>query len=295
MLSLTIYPKTTYISSFKETESFYYKTTLLSGNSICNDTNYISILKLNNTIELNDFNLIDASLNIHLINGCNTSLEEIRQSLVLCKIVENFNIKSVSWENHPKAIPLNLDKCDYSYNQNNNIISFNLSSIFNSYLDFPKSIYGLAIICRPTFKSKIYKFYSANSMKAPFLNINYTNCNNINSRKLEMIFKEEKFIVESLDSEFYSTPLNISNFNTGTYFIKNSGTSTIYTSLQVSPDGNNFANDVVEAYINPGESIALTLGKFLKFSRIKFINKDINPNSNLEIWFQGQTLDYYIK
>lgn len=295
MLSLTIYPKTTYISSFKINESFYYKTTLLSGNSICNDVTYITILKLNNTMELDNITIIDASLNIHLINEFKTSLEEIRQSLILCKIIENFNIKEVSWENHPKAITLNLDKCDYSFNPNDNIISFNVSSLFNNILNFEKSIYGLAMICRPTFKSRLYKFYSSNSIKAPFLNINYNNCNNICSKKIEMIFKEQEFIIKSLDSEFYSTPLNISNFNTGTYFIKNSSASLIYAHLQISPDGINFTNDVVEAYINPGESVALTLGKFLKFSRIKFINKDVNPNSNIEIWFQGQTLDYYIK
>ena len=295
MSYLNYYPESTYISSFKEYSNYYYKKTLLVGNSTCNNGSYITILKFPNINDLNEANIVNVSLNMYLLNECNITAGEFRKNLKLCKIIENFNIEEVSWINTPKAVSINLSDCNYSYDRNTNLVSFDISQIFKNIANENDLVYGIALTCRPTFKEAIYRFSSANSCNKPYISINYDRCCSLSIKKLINIFKEQEFTVKSNINEFYSEPLNIHNFNNATYFIKNLGSSTVCAYLQISPDGINFTNDVVESCIKSGESIALSLGKFLKFSRIKFINQTNNTSSNLQVWFQGQTYDYYIK
>ena len=293
MQTLTFYPKSTYISNCRDNEFFYNNNTLLVGKNNYGNMHYASLFKFSNSIDINDIKILNASLNITLVNDNKFSLEEFINNISIYKIIEDFNIEDVSWNNYPKAIALKLIDSDINYKDN--IVSFNISSLYENVLELQNSVYGLIIICRPSLKSSIYQIYSSGSNKQPFIAINYEKSTNNEIKNLEIIFKENEFTIQSSDSEFFSEIINISNFNNATYFIKNLGDLPIYAYLQISPDGINFADEVVEAYINAGESKILPITNFLKFSRIKFINRQNDTNSNIKIWFQGQTFDYYMK
>ena len=293
MQTLTLYPKSTYISNCRENEIFYNNNTLLVGKNNYGNDHYVSLFKFSNSIDINDIEILNASLNLTLINDNNFSIEEFRNNIAIYKIIEDFNIENVSWNNYPKAISLKLLDSDINYKDN--IVSFNISSLYENVLELQNSVYGLIIICRPSLKSSIYQIYSSSSNKQPFIAINYEKSTNNEIKNLEIIFKENEFTIQSSDSEFFSETINISNFNNATYFIKNLGDLPVYAYLQISPDGINFADEVVEAYINAGESKILPITNFLKFSRVKFINRQNDTGSNIQIWFQGQTFDYYMK
>lgn len=293
MQTLTLYPKSTYISNCRENEIFYNNNTLLVGKNNYGNVHYASLFKFSNSIDINDIEILNASLNITLLNDNKFSIEEFRNNIAIYKIIEDFNIENVSWNNYPKAIALKLLDSDINYKDN--IVSFNISSLYEDVLELQNSVYGLIIICRPSLKSSIYQIYSSSSDKQPLIAINYEKSTNNEIKNLEIIFKENEFTIQSSDSEFFSETINISNFNNATYFIKNLGDLPVYAYLQISPDGINFADEVVEAYINAGESKILPITNFLKFSRVKFINRQNDTGSNIQIWFQGQTFDYYMK
>ncbi len=293
MQTLTLYPKSTYISNCRENEIFYNNNTLLVGKNNYGNVHYASLFKFSNSIDINDIEILNASLNITLLNDNKFSIEEFRNNIAIYKIIEDFNIENVSWNNYPKAIALKLLDSDINYKDN--IVSFNISSLYENVLELQNSVYGLIIICRPSLKSSIYQIYSSSSDKQPLIAINYEKSTNNEIKNLEIIFKENEFTIQSSDSEFFSETINISNFNNATYFIKNLGDLPVYAYLQISPDGINFADEVVEAYINAGESKILPITNFLKFSRVKFINRQNDTGSNIQIWFQGQTFDYYMK
>lgn len=293
MQTLTLYPKSTYISNCRENEIFYNNNTLLVGKNNYGNVHYASLFKFSNSIDINDIEILNASLNITLLNDNKFSIEEFRNNIAIYKIIEDFNIENVSWNNYPKAISLKLLDSDINYKDN--IVSFNISSLYENVLELQNSVYGLIIICRPSLKSSIYQIYSSSSDKQPLIAINYEKSTNNEIKNLEIIFKENEFTIQSSDSEFFSETINISNFNNATYFIKNLGDLPVYAYLQISPDGINFADEVVEAYINAGESKILPITNFLKFSRVKFINRQNDTGSNIQIWFQGQTFDYYMK
>ena len=293
MQTLTLYPKSTYISNCRENEIFYNNNTLLVGKNNYGNVHYASLFKFSNSIDINDIEILNASLNITLLNDNKFSIEEFRNNIAIYKIIEDFSIEDVSWNNYPKAISLKLLDSDINYKDN--IVSFNISSLYEDVLELQNSVYGLIIICRPSLKSSIYQIYSSSSNKQPFIAINYEKSTNNEIKNLEIIFKENEFTIQSSDSEFFSETINISNFNNATYFIKNLGDLPVYAYLQISPDGINFADEVVEAYINAGESKILPITNFLKFSRVKFINRQNDTGSNIQIWFQGQTFDYYMK
>ena len=293
MQTLTFYPKSTYISNCRESEFFYNRNTLLVGKNNYGNEHYVSLFKFSNSLDINDIEILNASLNLTLINDNNFSIEEFRNNIAIYKIIEDFSIENVSWNNYPKAIALKLLDSDINYKDN--IVSFNISSLYEDVLELQNSVYGLIIICRPSLKSSIYQIYSSSSDKQPLIAINYEKSTNNEIKNLEIIFKENEFTIQSSDSEFFSETINISNFNNATYFIKNLGDLPVYAYLQISPDGINFADEVVEAYINAGESKILPITNFLKFSRVKFINRQNDTGSNIQIWFQGQTFDYYMK
>lgn len=293
MQTLTLYPKSTYISNCRESEFFYNRNTLLVGKNNYGNEHYVSLFKFSNSLDINDIEILNASLNLTLINDNNFSIEEFRNNIAIYKIIEDFSIEDVSWNNYPKAIALKLIDSDINYKDN--IVSFNISSLYENVLELQNSVYGLIIICRPSLKSSIYQIYSSSSDKQPLIAINYEKSTNNEIKNLEIIFKENEFTIQSSDSEFFSETINISNFNNATYFIKNLGDLPVYAYLQISPDGINFADEVVEAYINAGESKILPITNFLKFSRVKFINRQNDTGSNIQIWFQGQTFDYYMK
>lgn len=293
MQTLTLYPKSTYISNCRESEFFYNRNTLLVGKNNYGNEHYVSLFKFSNSLDINDIEILNASLNLTLINDNNFSIEEFRNNIAIYKIIEDFSIEDVSWNNYPKAIALKLIDSDINYKDN--IVSFNISSLYENVLELQNSVYGLIIICRPSLKSSIYQIYSSSSDKQPFIAINYEKSTNNEIKNLEIIFKENEFTIQSSDSEFFSEIINISNFNNATYFIKNLGDLPVYAYLQISPDGINFADEVVESYINAGESKILPITNFLKFSRVKFINRQNDTSSNIQIWFQGQTFDYYMK
>ncbi|WP_394855052.1 DUF6385 domain-containing protein [Clostridium lamae] len=291
---ITVYPEATYISNSQEYANYYYKKTLLVGSSNSNNVNYVSIFKFSSFDYLKDINTINAYLNIKSLNKSKVTIYDLSKNIKLCKLIENFNIEKVSWSNPPKAITVDLTESDYNYDDNLNILSLNISSIIKND-DDTIPIYGLALLCRPTFRDTIYNFYSSNSCEPPFITINYDKNEFGTLRNLYSVFKEKEFTVESNNSEFYSQTINIHNYNNATYFIKNLSNSNLSAILQISPDGCDFTNDVVVANILAGESAALNLTKFLKFSRIKFINLDGNTNSSLQIWLQGQTFDYHLR
>ena len=293
MQTLTLYPKSTYISNCRENEIFYNNNTLLVGKNNYGNDHYVSLFKFSNSIDINDIEILNASLNITLLNDNKFSIEEFRNNIAIYKIIEDFSIEDVSWNNYPKSIALKLIDSDINYKDN--IVSFNISSLYEDVLELQNSVYGLIIICRPSLKSSIYQIYSSSSDKQPLIAINYEKSTNNEIKNLEIIFKENEFTIQSSDSEFFSETINISNFNNATYFIKNLGDLPVYAYLQISPDGINFADEVVEAYINAGESKILPITNFLKFSRVKFINRQNDTGSNIQIWFQGQTFDYYMK
>lgn len=295
MQTLKIYPKSTYISNSRLNESFYNDTTLLLGKNNFGNEHYVSILKFSDFIDINDIEILNASLNLTLINNNTFSIEEFRSDIAIYKIIENFNIEEVSWNNYPKAISLKLLDSDIDYNYKDNIVSFNISSLYEKVLELQNPIYGLIIICRPSLKSSVYEFYSSLSNNQPIIAISYEKYSNNELKNLEIIFKENVFTIQSSDTEFFSETINISNFNNATYFIKNLGDSPIYAYLQISPDEINFADDVVKSYINSGESKVFPISNFLKFSRLKFVASQNDTNSNIQIWFQGQTFDYYIR
>lgn len=293
MQTLTLYPKSTYISNCRENEIFYNNNTLLVGKNNYGNDHYVSLFKFSNSIDINDIKILNASLKLTLVNDNKFSIEEFRNNIAIYKIIEDFSIENVSWNNYPKAIALKLLDSDINYKDN--IVSFNISSLYEDVLELQNSVYGLIIICRPSLKSSIYQIYSSSSDKQPLIAINYEKSTNNEIKNLEIIFKENEFTIQSSDSEFFSETINISNFNNATYFIKNLGDLPVYAYLQISPDGINFADEVVEAYINAGESKILPITNFLKFSRVKFINRQNDTGSNIQIWFQGQTFDYYMK
>ena len=293
MQTLTLYPKSTYISNCRENEIFYNNNTLLVGKNNYGNDHYVSLFKFSNSIDINDIKILNASLKLTLVNDNKFSIEEFRNNIAIYKIIEDFSIEDVSWNNYPKAISLKLLDSDINYKDN--IVSFNISSLYEDVLELQNSVYGLIIICRPSLKSSIYQIYSSSSDKQPLIAINYEKSTNNEIKNLEIIFKENEFTIQSSDSEFFSETINISNFNNATYFIKNLGDLPVYAYLQISPDGINFADEVVEAYINAGESKILPITNFLKFSRVKFINRQNDTGSNIQIWFQGQTFDYYMK
>ena len=293
MQTLTLYPKSTYISNCRENEIFYNNNTLLVGKNNYGNDHYVSLFKFSNSIDINDIKILNASLKLTLVNDNKFSIEEFRNNIAIYKIIEDFSIEDVSWNNYPKAIALKLIDSDINYKDN--IVSFNISSLYEDVLELQNSVYGLIIICRPSLKSSIYQIYSSSSDKQPLIAINYEKSTNNEIKNLEIIFKENEFTIQSSDSEFFSETINISNFNNATYFIKNLGDLPVYAYLQISPDGINFADEVVEAYINAGESKILPITNFLKFSRVKFINRQNDTGSNIQIWFQGQTFDYYMK
>ena len=293
MQTLTLYPKSTYISNCRENEIFYNNNTLLVGKNNYGNDHYVSLFKFSNSIDINDIKILNASLKLTLVNDNKFSIEEFRNNIAIYKIIEDFSIEDVSWNNYPKSIALKLIDSDINYKDN--IVSFNISSLYENVLELQNSVYGLIIICRPSLKSSIYQIYSSSSDKQPLIAINYEKSTNNEIKNLEIIFKENEFTIQSSDSEFFSETINISNFNNATYFIKNLGDLPVYAYLQISPDGINFADEVVEAYINAGESKILPITNFLKFSRVKFINRQNDTGSNIQIWFQGQTFDYYMK
>lgn len=293
MQTLTLYPKSTYISNCRENEIFYNNNTLLVGKNNYGNVHYASLFKFSNSIDINDIKILNASLKLTLVNDNKFSIEEFRNNIAIYKIIEDFSIEDVSWNNYPKSIALKLIDSDINYKDN--IVSFNISSLYENVLELQNSVYGLIIICRPSLKSSIYQIYSSSSDKQPLIAINYEKSTNNEIKNLEIIFKENEFTIQSSDSEFFSETINISNFNNATYFIKNLGDLPVYAYLQISPDGINFADEVVEAYINAGESKILPITNFLKFSRVKFINRQNDTGSNIQIWFQGQTFDYYMK
>ena len=296
MLYSKLYPKSSYISSYRKDSSFYYKNTLLVGNYLYGDIHYISLLKFCDLKDLNkDIEIVNASLNLYLADECNSSIEELRRLFVLFKIDENFNLEDTTWNNSPRLSSLNLAKKDFSYDSKAYIISFNITPLIEELSENNSYAYGLALMCRPGINSTLFKFYSSNSNNQPFIWVNYEKCNNQNIQTAEIIFKEREFIVKSLENDFCSPNIDISNFNTGTYFIKNKSSNNIKAYLQVSPNGIDFTDDVIEVEINANDTAALALAKFLKYSRIRFVNSSPNPNSNICVWFQGQTFDYHIR
>ncbi|VYT64530.1 DNRLRE domain-containing protein [Clostridium tertium] len=296
MLYSKLYPTSSYISSYRKDNSFYYKNTLLVGNYLYGDIHYISLLKFSDLKDINkDIEVINAYLNLYLTDEFNSSIEELRRLFVLFKIDENFNLEDTTWNNTPRLSSLNLDKRDFSYDSKENIVSFNITPLIKELSENGNYTYGLALMSRPGINASLFKFYSSNSNKQPYILVNYEKCNNQNRRIAEIIFKEREFDVQSLDNIFNSPNIDISNFNTGTYFIKNKSTSNVMAYLQVSPNGIDFTDDVVEVEVKANDTAALALAKFLKFSRIRFVNSSPNPNSNITVWFQGQTFDYYIR
>lgn len=284
-MHLTLFPKTTYVSSLKKHSNFYYRNSMLIGNCTDNNINYISAINFPN-ISTEYSNINNISLNLYLSINNNYICSELKKSVIIYKITEDFNIKNISWNNYPKVKPLYIDEGDIFYDDKSNILSLNMNSIINEIINLNKRVYGLSIIKKCNYNSNLLKYYSNNSSKPPFMSIEYNECNPANK------FFIEKFIpIESLLTEFYSDSIDISNIEIATYFIKNLSDSNIYVYLQISPNNFDFTDDVAKTLISPNESIALPLGTFLKYSRLKFLTQN-HTCSKLNIWFQGKISKY---
>ena len=282
-MHLTLFPKTTYVSSFKKYSNFYYRNSMLIGSCVDNSINYISAINFPN-ISIN--NIDNISVNLYLSPNNSHSCNELKKSIIIYKIIEDFNIKNISWNNYSKVTPLYIDENDIFYDDKSNILSFNINSIINEITSLNKKVYGLSIVKKYSLRNDLLKYYSNNSSKPPFISIEYNEC-----EPKDNFFINKSFCIESLCSEFFSNSIDISNIEKATYFIKNLSDSNISLYLQISPNNIDFTNDVIEAIIHPNESIAIPLATFLKYSRLKFTSNDQNY-IKLNIWFQGQKLKY---
>lgn len=93
------------------------------------------------------------------------------------------------------------------------------------------------------------------------------------------------------DKELYSKPRDVSRLQMFTFLVINNGPNPILCQAELSPDGITWGTfGELEYTVSPGNLQVIVPQHFLRFARIKYINKIPGFNSVITIWFQGQKI-----
>lgn len=212
----------------------------------------------------------------------------------LCTITEEFNSCEVVWNSTPKenVQPKSMYKVEYY----NNSILIDITNIYKTTNYINESIYGFSLYAK-SLKNIVFISNSGNDI--PYINICYNEKDNCNNKYISNVineFEEKFFNIKTDNNIFYTKIINISHYKNASFFVKNNSSNSIFVSVEISPDGVNFAVDSDEKIIFNNSSSVFVIARFLKYTRLRITNQyiNINKDSDLDIWFQGQKSNYKI-
>ena len=110
------------------------------------------------------------------------------------------------------------------------------------------------------------------------------------------IFSERRYSFSpSFQLVRYSPVYDASSSATLTFFVKNTGDHPFAFNIQISPDGEQFMDDLQAYTVNPGELMASSPYLFGRFMRVKIVASQPDVPTAADIWIQAQTENYIFK
>lgn len=248
-------------------------------------TNYIPFIRFGR-LNFNLYKDIKKIILVLKINELNFNFNDF----FLYTISEDFNLCDTTWNNtaNKNLEPKSLYKIKYY----NGLILIDITDIYKSNLYINKKIFGFSL-----FSNSLNKvIYISNTEKdSPYITIEYkdekVNSNTSISKVINQ-FDEKYFCINSRNKVLCTDPIKISDFRNATFFVKNNGISNIYIYVEISPDGINFVKDLDEKLVSGQTSSIFVVARFLKYTRLKIVNENLNTETNINIWFQGQKYNY---
>lgn len=133
--------------------------------------------------------------------------------------------------------------------------------------------------------------------KAPFLHICYGEKPDDEDKVIiENIFSDRNFSFErSIQPVRFSPVYEASSATLLTFFVKNTGAYPFAFNIQISPDGEQFADDGQAYTVEPGELKAFAPYIFGRYMRVKIAAPEAGIPTSADIWAQAQTGNYLLK
>lgn len=99
----------------------------------------------------------------------------------------------------------------------------------------------------------------------------------------------QKYLLTT-NEEQYSKTIDLSRLRVFTFLVINNGINPVKCQVELSPDGTTWDSfNELEHTIAPGRRMAIVPQYFLHYARIMYKNDQTSFDSDITVWFQGQS------